>query len=438
MKSSAPRQYAVIARTRSTATEVLLLPAQDGWSLPGHPSGLTGLPDLHADIADRFGLHVSTLDCVGRDPRFFLHECVDGRAAKEGRWFPARQLTPATMPDTGQRAALGRWLADGETGDVPGEPPWTRLGWYSQAAEWATTHLRAAGYRRIGKPAQPGMRAWSYQMRLPALPHDVYFKASPSVYRHEAAVSLLLSQRFPNTVAKVIAVDPHRNWMLTEDFGAQRMPGSTEITDAYMRVVPELARIQHGMAEETETLIAAGCPDHRLEILPDLYDELVHDAPGLTAAQRTRLGAASVVLRESCRRLAAVGLPRTLVHLDVWRGNCLFGGRGPLIFDWAESVLGHPLVSLDVVLRDLRAAAPDDPEAERRVTDAYLAAWADAGVRVGAPQTVTQALEGARPVGIVSRALTWRATLAGLSPDRARPYRDTVAAQLSELLDADG
>ncbi|MGW1275304.1 hypothetical protein, partial [Streptomyces sp. NPDC002491] len=105
MKNSAPRQYAVIARTRSTATEVLLLPGRDGWSLPGHRRGLTGLPALHADIADRFGLHVSTLDCVGRDPRYFLHECADGRTAKEGRWFPARQLPRAAAPDTGGRAA---------------------------------------------------------------------------------------------------------------------------------------------------------------------------------------------------------------------------------------------------------------------------------------------------------------------------------------------
>ncbi|WP_031509584.1 phosphotransferase [Streptomyces megasporus] len=431
MRKSAPRQFAIIARRRKTATEVLLLAGPDGWALPHQLN--SGLHDVHADIADRLGFSVATLDCVGQDPRFFVHEPVDERPPKEGRWFRAEELPGIALPVPGQRAALHHWLAEVVDDGAAGRPPWTRPGWYSSAVQWALEGLSAAGSRSTGRPEQPGMRAWSRQLRLPAAPRDLYFKASPPVYGHEAAVSLLLSERFPTAVPRVLAVDTRQNWMLTEDFGTVSHSSSpAEAVDAYARMVPELARIQRGMADRADALLSAGCPDHRLKVLPGLYDELVSGTEGLSAAERRRLGGFSETFRSHCAQLAAFGIPQTIVHLDIWRGNHTLTNAGPLIFDWAESVLGHPFVSLDVVLRDLRSLVPGDSGAARRVTNAYLAAWdgaADAG-------RLAEAVRLASFPGIVSRALLWRDALTWLGANRARPYAATVAAQLRELLPA--
>ncbi|WP_171052874.1 phosphotransferase [Streptomyces marianii] len=428
MGQDAPRQVAVIARRQEATTEILLLSGPDGLSLPiQRQSDIAG---LHADIADRFGLVVSTLDCIGREPRFFVFESVDGRTAKNGHWFRTKELPAISGISAAQRAMLDQWFTESELGGT-GRPPWTCFGWYAPAADWATDRLRAAGFRSNGNPVQAGMRSWSYQLRLPAIPRDLYFKASPPVYGHEAAVSLLLSERFPKAVPNVLAVDERRGWMLTEDFGGIRHSANpAETVDAYVRMVPELARLQRGMAEQADALLATGCPDHRLEILPGLYDALVAEVDGLTVDERRQLVSLSARFRDHCARLAGSGVPHTIIHLDIWRGNYTFTDTGPLIFDWAESVLGHPFVSLDVVLRDVRSVAPSDLAAERQVADAYLREWAD----ISGPVPLDEALQPASAPGIVSRALLWRDALATLRADRALPFAGTVAAQLRELL----
>ncbi|MBW5481284.1 aminoglycoside phosphotransferase family protein [Streptomyces bambusae] len=434
---------------------MLLLPSPDGWSLPRwrHP----GPQAVHAEIADRFGLFVTTRDCLeGRGtsetasgaPRYYVHEVHRATtgpaplALREGRWVTAAGLGGADLAEPGQREALEAVLdraGDSDGGDraqaaTRACPPWTRAGWYAEAAAWADDRLRGCGRPAAGVPEQPFLRAWSFQLRIPVQGGGaVYFKASPPVFGHEAEVTRLLSDRFPANIPRVLAVDAERHWMLTDDFGGvQRTDSVGEAVEGCATMVPVLARIQREVIGDLPALRAAGCPDHRTLRLPELFAELLANTSSLGIKENRRLAEILPRFRGLCAELADLGVPDSLVHQDIWRGNHTFRNGTPLLFDWAESVIGHPFISLDVALRDLRSAAPGDDAAVRRVTDAYLRGWS----RHARAGQLRRAARLAATAGIVSRALLWRSALHGLEPERARPYAGTVEAQLRELLRA--
>ncbi|MFD5661711.1 phosphotransferase [Streptomyces hirsutus] len=241
----------------------------------------------------------------------------------------------------------------------------------------------------------------------------------------------MLWRRFPGLVPKVVGVDDRRGWMLTEDFGTSpHAADPAGAVDAYVHMMPRFARLQRGLAGQTDRLLSASCPDHRLEVLPDLYGALVDHTDALTNAERRRLTALSGRFRALCARLRESGVPQTIVHQDLWRGNHTATAAGPLIYDWAESVVGHPFLSLDVVLRDVRSIAPGDVSAERRVTDAYLREWGDLRDAVSHRDAVPLA----SAPGVVSRALLCADALTSLPSSLAGLYAGTVAAQLRELL----
>ena len=309
--------------------------------------------------------------------------------------------------------------------------------------DWAAERLRGMGIAVTG-PAEPlETRAWSRQFRVPTTAGRVYLKCSPPVFGHEAALTRALSGWFPGAVPEVLAIDAGRNWMLTADFGPDLRSAPPErIRDACAEMVPALAGIQVNAARHVGALLETGCPDHRLAVLPDLFDELVAGPGdpallvgrpgGLTPGEHRRLRGLAGDVREICERLASYSIPETVVHADIWRGNFVVTEAGALIFDWAESVVGHPFCSLEVVLRDVQALAPGDEAFRSRIEDAYLSAW----TARESPARLEEAVRLAAVPTVVSRAVMWRDVLNGLD-DTVRPsYEGVVADVLRPLLRA--
>ncbi|GLW62542.1 hypothetical protein Arub01_07860 [Actinomadura rubrobrunea] len=310
----------------------------------------------------------------------------------------------------------------------------------SAPENWAADRLREAGVDVTGPIERLGVRAWSRQFRIPTAAGYVYFKSSGPAFGHEAALTRALSEWFPGDVPEVLAVDAERNWMLTADFGpAAEFREPAEILRGYTEMIPVFTRIQVGAAGRVDDLAGTGCPDHRLDVLPDLFDELVRDPAagasaagprGLTSEERERLRGLSRDFRETCGLLASYGVPETVVHADIWRGNFLLTANGPLIFDWAESMIAHPFFSLEVVLQDVRALAPGDRRWASRIADAYLRAWE----RHDRPDRLAEAARLAAAPALVSRALMWRDAIGGLDARARAPYEGAVAEHLRALL----
>jgi hypothetical protein len=439
------KNLSIVTRERDGTVEVLAVDGPDGVSLPSHHQSEPSR--IHAELGRRFGVDVATLEYFEHRrssrgaPRVFVHELL--RSPRIGacgfRWIrsPAGSGLTPIVPE--HREVLMAWFAASHQAVYKQSLPWRRRGWFVEAVTWSVDQLRALGTEVTGRVEQLDLRAWSAQLQIPTTAGVVYFKASPSFFGHEPELTGMLSEWFPEHFPEVLAISPGRHWMLTADFGpVPRLADPGEVLATYLAVAPCLAAVQRYAAQRSDILLEVGCPDHRLGTLPALFEQLAEDASAvelagdwhLTVEERGQLRILTAELTETCTALAQSGVPESVCHLDIWRGNfCLRDGR-PLIFDWAESVVAHPFVSLQLMLRDVRMAMPGDSDAERRIRDAYLVEWSGHGGR----DQLVEEVDRSADLATVSQALLLRDALAALEPQLRTPYQGAIANPLRDLI----
>lgn len=446
--------FSLITRGTGKATRILMLLHGDGWTLPRHPH--FSAQYMNEELGKLLDAQVTTLECIhefsdGPDDenlsRIYLHEVHGDLPTDPGLlggdricWLSAAELEHAGLAIPEHRPVLRKWLAEASSGQVPGNRlPWARRGWFGEACSWAVGALRRVGLDVTEPPQQIYARLWSCLIRIPVADGVVYLKASPPAFLHEPGLTELLSRWFPENVPRVIAVDDQRHWMLMHAFGpVHDSQEPADVLDGYLSVLPVYAGIQQRSAQHVTQLLGLNCPDHRLVNLPDRYDELLADEPllysqeaaGLCADDRDRLTAFSPVFRQICAALGGLGLPETLVHGDLWRGNFTLDGPQPLIFDWAEAVVAHPFLSLTVSLRDLSTCLAGAQDGITRARDAYLTRWEE----FASPGQLRHLFSLAPFPAMVSRTLLWRNVIAGLEEDRRLFYRYAVPVNLRRLL----
>ncbi|MEU8289040.1 aminoglycoside phosphotransferase family protein [Micromonospora sp. NPDC048905] len=319
---------------------------------------------------------------------------------------------------------------------------WSGEQWRTQARSWVDEQLTRAG-RRVTGPVEPRVRPWSLVWRVPTDGGPVWFKANNRGTAHEAALIARLARLTPERVLTPIAVDPERGWSLLPDGGEslRGLLGRDPDLTHWERALPGYAALQLATAAQADELVASGVPDHRPEVLADLFVELLDDRAslllgaeeGLDPEMYDRLRAEVPSYAERCRRLAEFGIPATVQHDDLHDDNVFAGPDGYRYFDWGDASVAHPFGTLLVTLRSIRYAdelAVDDAGLAR-LRDAYLEAWTDRYDR----RTLLEAADLAITLGPVSRSLSWRRALDTTEESRSE-YAAAVPGWLSELFAA--
>ena len=161
---------------------------------------------------------------------------------------------------------------------------------------------------------------------------------------------------------------------------------------------------------------------------------LVGEENGLTAEQAHRLHALAPSVDSMARELAAFGIPETVQHDDLHSNNVLVRNGRTLVFDWGDSSVSHPFLSLLVLLRGAARDLKAEPESNivRAVRAAYLGAWS----LPLSESDLNRACILADALGRISRALTWHRLAAGLEPAYRAEHRTYVTGWLEELLES--
>jgi aminoglycoside phosphotransferase (APT) family kinase protein len=116
-------------------------------------------------------------------------------------------------------------------------------------------------------------------------------------------------------------------------------------------------------------------------------------------------------LLAACQALGDLGVPDTLVHGDLHPHNIALTPRGPLVVDWSDGAVGHPLLDLAVFLRRTKAR-----DLRRRLRDAYIDGWDGVVAHARLQDAVTLAMA----VGAAYQVETYQALLPAMdAPDRA-------------------
>jgi len=214
------------------------------------------------------------------------------------------------------------------------------------------------------------------------------------MFGHELDLTVGLSERFPELVPGVLAVDRHRNWMLIEGAGEDDLSRYDDL-ETWQAALRAYAGLQVEMARRTDWLFGQGCPDRRLDRLGDSLDSLLADTPamlpgtswGLTKTETDGLRARAPEFKAACRALSEYAIPYSVEHGDFGYWQVIVTNGRSRFIDWSDSSVSHPFFSLWFLLEELQCGEPNTTT--RRLPGALDRVRADAsahrGTRAGAP-----------------------------------------------------
>jgi hypothetical protein len=253
---------------------------------------------------------------------------------------------------------------------------------------------------------------------------------------------------------ELVAVDVQRGWMILHDFGLTlrsflKRPRDLVLIDPALTL---FAKLQMSVCNHTGIILLMGALDRRLERLPGMFAELLSDPEilrlgfeeGITDQQHNQLLSTLPLYEELCQQLTTYQIPQTLHHDDFHDGNIFVQGEAApyrfIFSDWGESCVAHPFFSIMLLLRSVggRAGFPDEateapdriPSDLIRLRDIYLEPWQ----RYESPERLVDIFNMAWPVGMVSRALTWRDYVKSLETVDRAELTYIVPAWLQEFL----
>lgn len=316
---------------------------------------------------------------------------------------------------------------------------WHDPNWQKQAHAWIRTQTGQNAIQITADIEQNHAYAWSTVMRVPTDQGMLFFKATAGETLFEIALTKALSGWFPDCMPELVAVDIKRGWMLMRDGGEplRAFIRPTKDIKPWEPVIRRYSELQLGLSEHVNQVLSLGIPDHRLTVLPALYEELLRDEAGLMIDQEKGLTSAEFQeikqklprFKEICAELAAYGIPETLNNGDFHDGNILVKDGRITFFDWGDATVTHPFVSLRTFFVSIEISLGLDdysftPEMAA-LLDIYLEPWQ----KFASKEDLRKAYQLSKPVASVVKTLLWHMTISQLDG----PLREEYAWIVPEL-----
>ncbi|MEA2622693.1 MAG: hypothetical protein QOH61_1603 [Chloroflexota bacterium] len=396
------------------------------------------LPPARRAIAEALGIDAPVLEVhvpagvQGMDPVPMLivfeapgagWQLPDGAA-----WLEADALDPDGVPDA-IRARASDWLAEiaGATATPALRAAWSRAGWLGRAAPWLDGVLRDNGRTRSGPVEQ--MRQWgiSALLRTETDRGAVWVKAAYPHFAAEPRITRVLADRFPGALPRILGWNDDEAWLALEDLGKAEVGdqrGDAIGTDA----VRLLVHMQREMAADTAALMGAGAAHRPLERLADDLAAAFTEAPPPVEWRQSVQRRAELVerVRADAVELAGIGIAESLVHGDFHSGNVAVVDGRPVIFDWTDGAVSHPLVDFATWVGYV-----DDPTQRPALWQAWVGAWSDVVPEAELAPLYQQVLA----LGSAYQVVSYAAILRGLERATQAPMAHG-AVDFANLLDA--
>lgn len=358
-------------------------------------------------------------DCV-------ILRCLDDGDAESGR---PRVYSALTRTADRLRAPF-RWVAksrirlpDGVSLAEPANPApqaWQRdgPGWTREMADWLSENLPSE-IRRSGWTLSQ-IRSWAISavFRIETGSARLYFKASPSYFGLEVPLTRFVARDFPDISPRVIAADEARGWMLMEDLGNHTLATSPSV-DVWRETLNALARVQLAYAAKPAPLDALGLERRRpRDAVQTLRTWISSPASAGIRVWRGRFDEALKRLAPNMgkldamrRRLDAVALPRTLDHGDLDSTNIFVRNGRPILMDWSDAAISHPLFT---------AAMMRPVSREPELRDLFLSHW----TQFAPLDDLREAFAISKTLAALVRAAHYRANIVPYLPDGSPELRD--------------
>ena len=251
----------------------------------------------------------------------------------------------------------------GQLTDDPRRLSYARPGGPAADLSWAYSAMAAHSIHGAGEPIQ--VRSWNLSClwRLPSERGMLWLKVLPPFASPEGPLLAMLTN---HPVPRLLASDERR--LLMFDAPGRDLYRASE--PLILATVGHLVRLQSELAANVDQLIALGVPDWRRgPAIVSLTSVLERKLPAVSAADRKLLGRFVADLDRRFAAVEACGLPATLVHGDFHPNNVRADESNLTLIDFADSIVGHPLLDL---LTFVDAIAPAARDSVRRT---WFASW---------------------------------------------------------------
>jgi hypothetical protein len=258
-----------------------------------------------------------------------------------------------------------------------------RPGWLEHMQGWIERQLMSRGMRLTGGWSQQNASATASLVRFETDSSAVWFKAAGEANRQELSITLYLASHLPEFLPPFVAIHPESHgWLACEVAGLP--PSEHSMDAAWLEVADTLARFQQKTTTHAAGLLAAGCIDIRpqalalrikpfLDVTGQLMAEQVKASPAPLTPQE--IDSLSGILHDALGFAETLSLPSALVHLDFNLGNIIVGSQGVTFLDWAAGGIGHPFLTLEYLLEQLRTIHPASESLRARLTSTYWSHW---------------------------------------------------------------
>lgn len=376
---------------------VLLVPDGSGWTLPYFTRvqwelwSCTG--DVNTAMQRQFGITPVTLRChdlgateAGDWWLVYGVECAytTNIPLGNGRWAVFEEIVHEGMLPSYLSACLRNWIA-WEAQPTDRRVPWYRRGWAPSAVVWMTAQVQALGLGITAPPQQRRSCQRSTIWEISTAEGPLFFKAVPSFFRHEIAITQYLAQCFPDAVPHILAADEQCGWMIMDNAGDHTLDRSSSL-ETWCSVINRYAEMQVAMSHHCDRLAALGCPALSPTNYGNVLGELLMDEEALTPVnprcaltvdERSALRKHRQHIATVAQHLANAVIPLTLEHGDFWSAQVLLNQNTPVIIDWSDVSITMPFFSLfkELIPHEMRMVFPESPDAEDHIREAYLEPW---------------------------------------------------------------
>ena len=321
---------------------------------------------------------------------------------------------------------------------------WQDLDWRKEVREWIHEQTQNRGILITGEIDQPHMYPWSTVLHVPTDQGKLFFKATAHETLYEAALTQALARWLPDCMPELVTMDAGRGWMLLRDGGEQLRASIRPAKDIapWKPVIKRYAEVQISLAEHITELLSLRLPDHRLHVLPGLFNRLlanesnfmIDQEKGLTAAEWRRVQEKAARFEEICQQLSAYGIPESINHCDFHDGNVLVKNGRITFFDWGDGDVTHPFVSLRTFFVSIEIALDLEdysftPEMAE-LLDIYLKPFQ----KFASKEDLLKAYQLSKPVASVVKALAWHTTISRMGEDLRKEYAWIVPELMKEYL----
>jgi len=229
---------------------------------------------------------------------------------------------------------------------------------------WGCQTLLSLGYTlKNDLPEIVQSTPWSFVVRFETSDGVVYMKHTPELLALEPVITQMLRDQFHAAVPIIIASNSELYCFLMKDAGRPLREILKQKFEPSLlsHAIDQFTSLQLAVADHVKLFLDIGVPDWRLDILPDLYRDLLRQkdiliADGLSENDIHELEKQLPAVSNLCKKLSEYAIKPSLVQCDFHDNNILIAESSQAItfIDLGEIVMTHPFFSLVGCLRQMK------------------------------------------------------------------------------------